>query len=129
MEGMESTTITPPMPPNNIRVDKHRNVVKKSISNSGKNKSSIGFIVKRSSLNKNRASKNKSNNKISSSSSKENNNNNNNNSIGIIVKRSNLNKDRQRNIRNHSNSNSSSCSSIVIEYNKIDANNQTYDAI
>ena len=128
MEGMESTTITPPMPPNNIRVDKHRNVVKKSISNSGKNKNSIGVIVRRSSLNKNRASKNKSNNKISSSSSKENNNNNN-NSIGIIVKRSNLNKDRQRNIRNHSNSNSSSCSSIVIEYNKIDANNQTYDAI
>ncbi|MGK3755787.1 MAG: hypothetical protein ACI8RD_008097 [Bacillariaceae sp.] len=125
MEGMESTTITPPMPPNNIRVDKHRNVVKKSISNSGKNKNSIGVIVRRSSLNKNRASKNKSNSKISSSSSKENNNN----SIGIIVKRSNLNKDRQRNIRNHSNSNSSSCSSIVIEYNKIDANNQTYDAI
>jgi hypothetical protein len=114
------------MPPNNIRVDKHRNVVKKSISNSGKNKNSIGVIVRRSSLNKNRASKNKSNSKISSSSSKENNNN---NSIGIIVKRSNLNKDRQRNIRNHSNSNSSSCSSIVIEYNKIDANNQTYDAI
>ena len=125
MEGMESTTITPPMLPNNIRVDNHRNVVKKSISNSGKNKNSIGVIVRRSSLNKNRASKNKSNNKISSSSSKENNNN----SIGIIVKRSNLNKDRQRNIRNHSNSNSSSCSSIVIEYNKIDANNQTYDAI
>jgi hypothetical protein len=125
MEGMESTTITPPMPPNNILVDKHRNVVKKSISNSGKNKNSIGVIVRRSSLNKNRASKNKSNSKISSSSSKENNNN----SIGIIVKRSNLNKDRQRNIRNHSNSNSSSCSSIVIEYNKIDANNQTYDAI
>ena len=129
MEGMESTTITPLMPPNNIRVDKHRNVVKKSISNSGKNKNSIGVIVRRSSLNKNRASKNKSNSKISSSSSKENNNNNNNNSIGIIVKRSNLNKDRQRNIRNHSNNNSSSCSSIVIEYNKIDANNQTYDAI
>jgi hypothetical protein len=125
MEGMESTTITPPMPPNNILVDKHRNVVKKSISNSGKNKNSIGVIVRRSSLNKNRASKNKSNSKISSSSSKENNNN----SIGIIVKRSNLNKDRQRNIRNHSNNNSSSCSSIVIEYNKIDANNQTYDAI
>ncbi|MGK3746719.1 MAG: hypothetical protein ACI90V_013582, partial [Bacillariaceae sp.] len=50
MEGMESTTITPPMPPNNIRVDKHRNVVKKSISNSGKNKNSIGVIVRRSSL-------------------------------------------------------------------------------